>query len=134
MRGRWLLFWLAGTVVCAVPAACGAPTDVLGSDALAATCPPVVPCLGEDGGPNYAVPSYAAEIRPILQVVCVPCHGPGGTAGDPETTYADVAAQVESMLSFAGAMCTMPPLEGPQITTAQRIALEEWLSCGAPNN
>jgi mono/diheme cytochrome c family protein len=79
------------------------------------------------------VPSYKTEIFPILQSGCIPCHGPDGTAGYYETTYADVAGQRESIESFVS-ICNMPPANGPQISTAQRIALLEWLSCGAPNN
>jgi hypothetical protein len=38
------------------------------------------------------------------------------------------------MLNQAGTTCMMPLPIGPQLSTAQRIALDEWLSCGGPNN
>ncbi len=28
----------------------------------------------------------------------------------------------------------MPPVNGPQLTSAQRAALTDWLECGAPDN
>jgi hypothetical protein len=84
------------------------------------------------------VPSYEAEIRPILQEGCIPCHNSpseGGIAYPSETSYLDVSSQVGSMLDQVGpSLCAMPPPTGPQLSTAQRIALEEWLSCGGPDN
>ncbi len=83
--------------------------------------------------PEAGAPSYSGEIERILGQYCVACHGPGGTAGYDESTYAAVYAQFGSMLSQV-AICAMPPLDGPQLTSAQRVALTAWLKCGAPDN
>jgi hypothetical protein len=85
-----------------------------------------VPC---DGG----APSWSQEIQPIVQSACLPCHGPGGTAGYDESTYSKVFEQAGSMLSQVN-VCQMPPLNGPVLSDAQRVALTAWLRCGAPDN
>lgn len=79
------------------------------------------------------VPSYKTDIAPIIQQACATCHSPDGSAGFSETTYADVYAQRSSMLSQV-AICQMPPLNGPVMSDAQRVALTGWLECGAPDN
>jgi uncharacterized membrane protein len=134
MTSRRSLLWLTPVGVAAALLACGdSSSDDVGDAGEA--CPVVVPCHDDRGTPNYAVPSYKTEIRPILQVACVPCHSSNGIASNTlETTYADVSNQVESMLDQAGTTCMMPPPNGPQISTAQRVVLDEWLSCGGPNN
>jgi hypothetical protein len=79
------------------------------------------------------VPSYENEIAPILRNACIPCHSPSGSAGFDETTYAEVYGEYGSILSQV-AVCAMPPLNGPPLTDAQRVALTAWLRCGAPDN
>jgi hypothetical protein len=93
-----------------------------GTCAVANGCP--------DGTPP---PSYANEIAPILTAECLQCHGPGGSAGYDESTYAKVVAQRSPMLDQVNG-CLMPPVNGPAMSAAQRIALTEWLECGAPDN
>jgi hypothetical protein len=91
------------------------------------------PCVAATECPDASVPSYAADIVPILDQNCIPCHSPGGTAGFDETSYAKVKSQFGDMLSFVND-CQMPPSNGPQMTVAARVALTEWLRCGAPDN
>jgi hypothetical protein len=88
-------------------------------------------CTPCDGG----APSYKTEIAPILEEGCTTCHGPGGVASNnPENTYADIqGGQAGPMLDQVNT-CTMPPINGPVFTNAQRVALTAWLRCGAPNN
>jgi len=90
-------------------------------------------CLSAPDCPDGGVPSYKNDIVPILQQDCIPCHSPSGVAGFDETTYADVYGQYGSMLSQV-AICAMPPLNGPQLSSAQRLVLTAWLKCEAPNN
>jgi uncharacterized membrane protein len=90
-------------------------------------------CVSSSSCPEEDVPSYKTEIAPILQAACVPCHSPTGTAGFNQTTYADVSSQAGSILSQV-AICAMPPLNGPALSSAERIALTAWLRCGAPDN
>jgi hypothetical protein len=82
---------------------------------------------------DQPVPSYQTDVLPILQSDCIVCHGPGGTAGYDETSYADVYNQLSPIFSQV-ATCEMPPLNGPELSNAQRTTLIDWLACGAPNN
>jgi len=91
------------------------------------------PCVSAHSCPAD-VPSYKATIAPILQTTCiVGCHSSTGKAGFPEDTYAEVYSQRGPILSQV-AICQMPPLNGPVMSDAQRVALTGWLECGAPNN
>jgi uncharacterized membrane protein len=90
-------------------------------------------CVSAPACPDGGPPSYKMEIVPILQQDCIPCHSPTGEAGFYMTTYAEVSGQAGSMLSQVN-VCSMPPLNGPTMTDAQRIALTAWLRCGAPDN
>ncbi len=133
MTLHWSVLGLTAAGVAAVLLACGDSSSGVGD--AGPMCPAVMPCRDDDGVPNYAVPSYKTEIRPILNVACVPCHNDdGGIGGKSETSYMKVSNQVVSMLSQVGPLCAMPLATGPQLSTAQRLALEEWLSCGGPNN
>jgi hypothetical protein len=44
-----------------------------------------------------------------------------------------VYSQRSSMLNQI-ALCQMPPPNGPVMSDAQRVAVTEWLECGAPDN
>jgi mono/diheme cytochrome c family protein len=103
--------------------ACSSTTSSAAPDAAPA---PPVSC---DAG----VPSYQTEIEPILREACLPCHGPAGSAGFDESTYAEVSSQAGTMLTMV-VQGGMPPVNGPQLTSAQRAALTDWLECGAPDN
>jgi len=109
-----------GSGACPVATACDAGAAGF---ATAGVC---TPC-------SSGAPSYQNDIAPILAGSCVPCHGPSGTAGYDETSYALVVDQASPMLDMV-AGCEMPPVNGPAFDTAQRIALTSWLVCGAPNN
>jgi uncharacterized membrane protein len=114
---------------------------VLAAAALCAACSSATPGESADSGSSApaplscdaGVPSYKSVIVPILQQDCLPCHSPGGIGGFDESTYADVSAQAGNMLTMV-VQGAMPPANGPQMTSAQRVALTDWLECGAPNN
>ena len=124
MTGRFLA---PALLSCAVALACSGSPDKPADAGTAPSCPAATTC--PDGG----VPSYQSEILPILQEACLPCHGPGGTAGYDESGYANVYDQRSPILDQVYD-CLMPPTNGPQLTSAQRVALTGWLECGAPNN
>jgi hypothetical protein len=118
--------WLAAALATGGAIACGtSSSDGAGGSGSACVSAPACP----DGGP----PSYKTEIASILQQDCIPCHSPTGVAGFYMTTYAEVHGEFGSMLSEM-TVCQMPPLNGPIMTDAQRIALTAWLRCGAPDN
>jgi mono/diheme cytochrome c family protein len=85
------------------------------------------------GCPDAGAPSYASEVLPIFQQACIPCHSPSGTAGYDESSYADIFGQRSPILDQVNG-CEMPPVNGPVMTSAQRVAMTAWLECGAPNN
>jgi hypothetical protein len=90
-------------------------------------------CVATPECPDAGAPSYKNEIVRILAQDCIPCHSPTGTAGYDESSYALVYGQYGSMLGQVS-RCAMPPLNGPQMDDAQRVALTAWLRCGAPEN
>jgi hypothetical protein len=93
------------------------------------TCPNDLPASCPVG-----VPSYAADIAPVIHDRCAPCHSPGGSAGDrPLTSYAEVYARRGPVLNQTHA-CRMPPSGATAPTPDERAALLGWLVCGAPNN
>ena len=120
--------WIAAcaAIVCS-SSSCGGGGDGGGGAGGGSTCVSAPSC--PEGGP----PSYKTEIAPIFQETCVFCHSPKGTAGFFMTTYAEVHSEFGAILSQV-TVCQMPPLDGPTLTDAQRVALTAWLRCGAPDN
>lgn len=80
-------------------------------------------------------PSYSALIAPILNANCTSCHAAGSLADAlPLTTYEQVLATKDSVLSQVRS-CTMPPpITSPALSARERSDLLAWLACGAPNN
>jgi uncharacterized membrane protein len=107
--------------------ACGSSSSDAGDAGGAASCPVAAGC------PDAGGPSYAKDILPILQQDCLGCHSPGGTAGYDESSYAKVFAQRSPMLDQVNT-CLMPPVNGPVMTAAQRVAMTAWFECGALDN
>ena len=102
-------------------------------------------CLGDACVP---VPSYTADIVPILHARCSPCHFEGGIedfsgpGGLNLSTYAAVD-NADIAIQNRIADCNMPPLDGIKkyhvdaaapLSQMQRVALLDWLVCGALNN
>ncbi len=80
------------------------------------------------------VPSYAADIAPLLQRRCLVCHAPGGPAASrPLTSYAAVYTLRTTVLSQVYG-CVMPPPGATPLTGAERASLLAWLVCKAPDN
>ena len=83
-------------------------------------------------------PVTYAQIQPILEKSCVPCHD--GTMKDvatmddiwPLTTYENVA-EWESLVKDVILTCTMPPADGDvPFTNAERSAIVQWVLCKVP--
>ena len=79
-----------------------------------------------------SMPHYGADVLPILQRDCIPCHGPG-TGGKDESSYDLVKAQRSPILDQVG-QCLMPLPGSPQLTDDERYLLLAWLVCGAQDN
>lgn len=112
--------------------ACGnspppANDEAVAEKAVVSLCTATMPpdCSGPT--PNYA------DVEPILQQSCIPCHpGAPGSEQWPLTAYADIqpwAGVIEDE------MCgnLMPPLDGGiPIAETDRLTVLDWVQCGAP--
>jgi uncharacterized membrane protein len=79
-------------------------------------------------------PSYANDVRPILNARCTTCHGPGGQEAVRDlTTYQGVFQQRQAVLTQVYS-CRMPPSDAAQPTSQERQTIISWLACNAPNN
>jgi hypothetical protein len=89
-----------------------------------------------DGG----VPSYATQVQPLFQSLCVICHAPGTTEGASRPMYDFTYVHANSGPLLDDIYdCHMPPwTDAGQpmfvITEQQRQIMLSWLACGAPNN
>jgi hypothetical protein len=104
------------------------------------------PQAGVDGGMPDAgvVPTYCAEIQPILAANCISsCHGADtSVSGHPEFRldyYEGDAGQPKGAKDMAPRikvrafdLRTMPPAGNPAPTDAQRALLGRWATAGAP--
>jgi|HubBroStandDraft_6_1064221.scaffolds.fasta_scaffold214066_2 hypothetical protein len=100
-----------------------------------ATSPPPCPDLGYPACPSPP-PSWATEVRPIVDLYCSPCHFNGGTGvqkGDDFSTAAGVQHVLTTSLTDLH-NCSMPPQDAAVMPTSRRETLMAWLGCGAPNN
>jgi len=79
-------------------------------------------------------PSFAADVAPVLQERCAPCHSPGGLAAErPLTSYASVHALRSPVLNQVYG-CNMPPSTAEPLAAGERDVLLAWLVCGAKDN
>lgn len=80
------------------------------------------------------VPSYQAEIMPLLKRACTECHSATGIVPNrPLDNYNSVYSQRQAVLTQVYA-CRMPPPGAPPLSTADRQLLLTWLICQSPNN
>ncbi len=81
-----------------------------------------------------SVPSYQADIMPLLKRNCTECHSATGIVPNrPLDNYNSVYAQRQGVLTQVYA-CTMPPPGSPPVSAADRQLLLTWLVCKSPNN
>jgi hypothetical protein len=80
------------------------------------------------------MPSYSADVAPIISAHCLKCHAPGGQEASKDfTTYQHVFDQRAAILDQFYS-CRMPPEDEPRPTSPERALLLGWLVCKAPNN
>jgi len=131
---RWALSTVAlalfALVAFAAAVSCGggsSPSDP------GANCPSDLPSCPQQ------VPSYAVDIKPIVEQHCFPCHAPGGigvgTDGRDFSRYDALHARQSAVLNQVYG-CTMPPADGGVAAPVgeQRAAFLTWLVCQSPNN
>jgi uncharacterized membrane protein len=94
-----------------------------------ASCPNDLPASGPT-----PPPSYAKDIAPIVEQTCATCHFPGGPEADRQlVTYDELHADRSAALNQIHA-CNMPPPTSSPLTAKERLLLQSWFVCGAPNN
>jgi hypothetical protein len=82
------------------------------------------------------MPSYGAQVRPIVDVWCAPCHFNGGSGtgkGYDFSTLAGLRGGLSTNLTDLHT-CRMPPEDAAALSPANRETLIEWLVCDAPDN
>ena len=80
-------------------------------------------------------PSYAADIAPLVEARCLPCHSAGGPAsGEPLGTYALVHDKRSAVLNQVYACKMPPPGDAEPLDSTERATLLAWLICGANDN
>lgn len=112
---------MAGAALALLVGACGGSSDANCPNDLPAACP-------------STPPSFATDVQPILGNNCRTCHSPGGQESSiPLLTYDQVFQRRSSVLNQVHA-CRMPPDGSPAPSATERVLLQAWLVCGAPNN
>lgn len=96
--------------------------------AAAATAPPAPPPVRCDA----AVPTYAADVRPILERRCFACHaGDGPAAEEHDFSRVETLRSQRRQLTDAVTARAMPPAGRPELTDAEGQTLLAWAACGA---
>jgi hypothetical protein len=99
-------------------------------DAAEASCPRDLP-------PSCPTPepSWASDVRPLVDSKCNACHGVGGIEQSrfDFSTYQGVHNLSGSILDNVY-RCLMPPPDAGALSVAERRVLLGWLVCAAPNN
>jgi hypothetical protein len=105
-------------------------TDTFAADVVEPFCPPPASDMC-----NGAVPSYAADVVPILDKRCNNCHAENSDGGPwPLGGYDDVSAWRDTIMNDL-LRCTMPPADaGAPMPNAERAVLMAWIICGTPDN
>jgi hypothetical protein len=77
-------------------------------------------------------PSYDGGIGELLNQRCMPCHGDKGI--EAKHLLTDYAHVTRELMGIGNQLvtCSMPPAGNPQLTTAEREQILNWLSCAAP--
>lgn len=77
-------------------------------------------------------PSFARDVRPILERRCFGCHANGGVATDEHdfSRFSTLFAQ-RSAVASAVSTCVMPPVGGGTLLASEADVLTHWISCGA---
>ncbi|HLK37043.1 MAG TPA: hypothetical protein VKU41_09865 [Polyangiaceae bacterium] len=119
----------ARRIACCAAVALAGGIAGCGSPPKTSSCPQDFP----SGCPSPP-PSWKAEVQPIINDRCVPCHSPTGVESVLNyTSYQGVFVRYPEMRDQLY-QCVMPPSTAAQPTEAERETLLTWFVCGAPNN
>jgi hypothetical protein len=77
-------------------------------------------------------PSFARDVRPILERRCFHCHAGDGVAAEEHdfSRFATLFAQRRAVQS-AISTCAMPPKTGGPLPTTEADVVTRWIACGA---
>jgi uncharacterized membrane protein len=118
-----------GLLLASALLACGAPT------AQAPTAQPPtakVPRVEAARAPRCEgpPPTYAADVRPVLERRCLSCHaGDGPAAEDHDFSREDVLWAQRTRVADEVSARSMPPASRPQLTDAEADVLLRWATC-----
>jgi hypothetical protein len=123
--------FVAGAVGLALVACGGSPAPETGEteaeNAIQASCAATTRLSCAASTLHYA------DVAPILQKSCVPCHpGPAGATQWPLTAYGDVAPWA-GVIEDEICENAMPPVDGGiAIDESDRLTILDWVECSAP--
>jgi uncharacterized membrane protein len=106
-----------------IATACGAATTPAAPPA-SPVAKPVARCDG-------TLPTYAGDVRPILERRCFACHaGDGPAAEEHDFTRVEALRAQRPLLVDAVTQRAMPPAGRPQLSDAEAEMLVRWAACG----
>lgn len=79
-----------------------------------------------------ASPSWDSDIQSIMESRCINCHKPGKSLPD-LSTFAKSKAKGSSIVSSINGG-DMPPTDSSQLTSAEKTAIKNWVTAGAPQS
>jgi hypothetical protein len=114
-------------VACGTSAPAPQSNAIQVENAIQASCTATMPPSCPASTPHYA------DVEPILEKSCVPCHpGPAGSPQWPLTVYGDIAPWA-GVIQDEVCGNTMPPVDGGiGIDQSDRLTILDWVQCGAP--
>jgi hypothetical protein len=93
-----------------------------------AGCSRVIPSRCDDADP----PTYARDVRPILERRCAKCHaGDGEAAAEHNFSKVDTLRAQRADLSDQIGGCAMPPRSEGELPASEARVLLAWVACGA---
>jgi hypothetical protein len=96
------------------------------SQAKAGSCHHAMPACA--GSP----PTYADDLRPILEKHCFKCHaGDGVEADDHNFSHVETLRAQKRALANEIGQCAMPPSPEPAVSDSEAELLLRWVACGA---
>jgi uncharacterized membrane protein len=93
--------------------------------ATGSTCRHAMPsCVG-------TAPTYAEDVRPVLEQRCFKCHAGDGVAAEEHdfSRLETLRAQKMALANEVGA-CAMPPSSEPALSDEEAERLLLWVACG----
>jgi hypothetical protein len=114
-------------VVSAVAAACSESAEPQGTTTVTTSTSSTTSGAGGGTGGGGAVPTYHADVAPILARHCVSCHASGGIGPFALDTYQDVEA-VASLVKKVTSERVMPPFLADNSGACQTFTEARWLS------